>query len=160
MKKIDVAQALTVLANVGVIAGIVFLATELRLNTRAIQAQTRDSITEKEMQLYSWQATNFELAAVISKARDEGFEALDRVERQMFFGYMEAFFREHENAVYQFDQGLFSAEEFSGRVQNMRDILSVPAFRGFWYGRQDRYSPSLRAEIDSILAELEYQDTE
>lgn len=160
MKKIDISQTVTVLANVGVIAGIVFLATEIRLNTRAIQAQTRDTISDKEMQLYAWQATNSELAAVIVKARDEGLDELDTVEYQMFFGYMEAFFREHENALYQFEQGLFSAEDFSGRVQNMRVFIKNPAFRKFWDSRRNHYSPGLRAEMDRILGELEKRGTE
>ena len=157
MKKIDVGQAVAVLANVGVIAGIMFLAIELRLNTRAVEAQTRDSITEKQMQLYAWQATNSDLAAVVAKARDEGADELNTVENQMLFGYMEAFFREHENALYQFEQGLFNAEEFSGRRQNMRVFLLTPAFRSFWDGRRDHYSPSLRTEIDLILSELQNQ---
>jgi hypothetical protein len=155
MKKLDVVQMVSVLANIGAIAGIVFLATEMRLNTRAIQAQTRDSITEKQMQLYAWQATSSELAAVVAKAVDEGQESLDRVEDQMLFGYLEAFFREHENALYQFEQGLFSARDFSGRAQNMRVFVAVPAFRAFWERRRDHYSQSLRAKVDRILIELE-----
>jgi hypothetical protein len=151
-------QWLTTLANFGVIVGILFLIFEIRLNTLAIQAQTRDSISEKEMQLYGWQATSPELAAVVRKAYREGAEYLDPVESQMWFGYMEAFFREHENALYQFQQGLFSAEDFSGRVENMREVIKISAFRDHWTDRRDRYSPSLRAEIDRFLEEIEPQE--
>ena len=37
MKKIDLGQTLTILANVGVIAGIVFLGYELRQNTLVLR---------------------------------------------------------------------------------------------------------------------------
>ncbi len=37
---------LTLLANVGVLAGIVFLALEMRHNSNAINAQTHDSIAD------------------------------------------------------------------------------------------------------------------
>jgi len=40
---------LSLLANVGVIAGIVFLAIEIRQNTEMVESQTRDSITEKQI---------------------------------------------------------------------------------------------------------------
>lgn len=40
MKKIDVSQALAILANAGVIAGIIFLALELRQNNSLLEAQT------------------------------------------------------------------------------------------------------------------------
>ncbi len=41
MKKIDLGQAVTVLANVGVIAGIVFLGMELQQNNELLAAQAR-----------------------------------------------------------------------------------------------------------------------
>ena len=41
MKKIDFGQTTTILANLGVIAGIVFLAIELSQNNELLEAQTR-----------------------------------------------------------------------------------------------------------------------
>ena len=40
MKKIDLGQTITILANIGVIAGIIFLAFELRQNNELLVAQT------------------------------------------------------------------------------------------------------------------------
>ena len=51
---------LAALANVGMIAGIVFLAVEIRQNTEMVQSQTRDSITEKQIALFGWFATSTE----------------------------------------------------------------------------------------------------
>ena len=53
-------QWLTLLANIGVIAGIVFLGVEIRQNTEMIQSQTRDSITEKQIAVFEWWATDTE----------------------------------------------------------------------------------------------------
>ena len=41
MKKIDIGQAVAVLANLGVIAGLVFLVIELRQNSEELAAQSR-----------------------------------------------------------------------------------------------------------------------
>lgn len=159
MRKVDLGQIIQHTANIGVLLGIVFLAVEIRVNTRAIQAQTRDSISEKEMQLYAWQATNPELARVVVKTRSLGVEALDPVERQMWFGYAEAFFREHENALYQFESGLFSENEFAGRVENIRQVLTnTGGFRSHWEGRRELFSPSLQAEIDRLVTETESRE--
>lgn len=128
MSRIAFGQAIQHAANIAVLFGIVFLVVEIRENTRAVRAQTRASVSEKEMQLYAWQATNPELARVMYKARSEGVESLEPVEGQMLFGYAEAFFREHENALYQFEMGLFSEAEFAGRVENMRLVISTAAF--------------------------------
>ena len=150
-------QWLKTVANFGVIVGIFFLIFEIRLNTIAIQAQTRDSISEKEMQLYGWQATSPELAFVVDKVFRGEAENLTAVQDQRWFGYVEAVFREHENALYQFEQGLFNAEDFSGRVNNMRGLIEIAAIREHWLGRRDRYSPSLRTEIERILVEMGLQ---
>ena len=41
MKKLDLGQSITILANVGVIAGIIFLAVELRQNNEFMAAEAR-----------------------------------------------------------------------------------------------------------------------
>ncbi len=43
MKKIDLGQTITILANVGVIAGIIFLGVELRQNNELMAAEARFS---------------------------------------------------------------------------------------------------------------------
>jgi len=57
MKKIDLGQTITILANIGVIAGIVFLGYELRQNTGAIKlewlGQDADSrILQSQLELH------------------------------------------------------------------------------------------------------------
>lgn len=49
---------LTLAANLSVVASIIFLAVQMAQNTRAIESQTRDSITEKEMEYYGWLAND------------------------------------------------------------------------------------------------------
>ena len=72
-------ERLTLIANLSVVVGIIFLAVELRQNTQAIQAQTRDSLTEKQMLLTEW-FNNPESAALITKVQSLGVGELDEVE--------------------------------------------------------------------------------
>ena len=53
MKKVDLGQAITILANVGVIAGILLLAYELNQNQRMMQAQTRSQISDTLVNMLS-----------------------------------------------------------------------------------------------------------
>jgi hypothetical protein len=69
-------ERLTLIANMSVVVGIIFLAVELQQNTQAIQAQARDSITEKQMEFYGWIATNRDLAEVILRVRSVGASSL------------------------------------------------------------------------------------
>jgi len=69
MKKIDLGQTITILANVGVIAGIVFLGYEMRQNTYAIQATTLQGMVDL--------TTSY----LIDTALDDGFiQALDKAQ--------------------------------------------------------------------------------
>ena len=47
MKKIDLGQSITILANLGVIAGIVFLGYEMRQNTIAVRSAAAQGIVDQ-----------------------------------------------------------------------------------------------------------------
>ena len=47
MKKIDLGQTITIFANIGVIAGIVFLALELQQNNELMQVAARDARSDR-----------------------------------------------------------------------------------------------------------------
>jgi hypothetical protein len=68
MKKIDVAQTLSILANLGVIAGIIFLGFELRQNNTLMASQSRANQTEQVLALQSEVFLNADLAEIIYKA--------------------------------------------------------------------------------------------
>jgi len=57
----------------------VFVGLELRQNTQAIQAQTRDSITEKQMEFLGWVATNRDLAEALAKKSTIGLAGRDGI---------------------------------------------------------------------------------
>ena len=155
MKKIDLGQTITIFANLGVIVGIIFLAVEMRLNTQAIRAQTRDSITEKQMMYLSWSATSPGLSAAIVKARTEGEDALTDLEAGRYRAWLAGQFREWENSHYQFEQGLFSQGEYDARRVRWTRQLSESKFTSdLWKDFRMEYAPSFRAEIDTIVQEV------
>jgi hypothetical protein len=70
LKKIDLGQTITILANIGVIAGIIFLAIELRQNNELMRAEARDAQNER-IQDYVQQVYMVPgLAEIILKARN------------------------------------------------------------------------------------------
>ena len=46
MHKIDIGQSIAILANLGVVASIVFLGVELRQNREMMRAQTRNDLSQ------------------------------------------------------------------------------------------------------------------
>lgn len=149
-------QWLTLVANLCVLLGIGFLALELRQNTDMMRAEIRDSITAKQMEYYGWVATTPETADVFARAVADGVAALEPgAERAMFSFLVQGMFREFENSYYQYQQGLFTAEEFEPRKAVWRIFMAGQGPRDHWQARRETYSPSFRAEIDQLIASAE-----
>ncbi|HPE73915.1 MAG TPA: hypothetical protein PK018_17385 [Candidatus Competibacter sp.] len=144
---------LAVIANLSVLAGIVFVAIELRQNTTAIEAQTRDSIADKQMNYYGMLATNPELASVVVTATSQGMDSLDPVQQRMWIGFASVVFTEWENSQYQYQLGLFSTDEFDGRIANMRKMMATPGFRAAWKNERLKFSSNFQSLIDPMTAD-------
>ena len=72
MKKLDLGQSITTLANIGVIAGIVFLAVELQQNNELLRVEVELSRNAGIAELFTGLAESPELTTVLAKyQRDE-----------------------------------------------------------------------------------------
>ena len=143
---------LTLMANVGVLVGIVFLALEIQQNTEMMRAQTRDSITEKQMMLSEWIGTN-EYAAKIMAEGFPGNLDPDSNRYTSFVFLVGGIWREWENSLYQYRMGLFSEEEFLARRKRwVRFMRGGTGARALWADIRDTYSQDFRSEIDEIVA--------
>ncbi len=94
-------ERLTLIANLSVVAGVIFLATEMRQNTRAIRAQTRDAVTAKQMEYLGWLATSPELAAALVQSETTKYDSLTSEARLHLIGYTIGQLREGEKSFYQ-----------------------------------------------------------
>ena len=142
---------LTWLANIGVIAGIVFLAIEIRQNTDMVRAQTRDNITDKQLTLFEWFAASPENIRV-REAGDQNTLEPGTPEYAQYGWMIAGNFRLWENEWYQYQQGLFEPEEFEPRIEMWRAMLrSSPGMREVWTFQRVAYSPEFKAFIDALV---------
>jgi hypothetical protein len=90
MKKIDLSQTISIFANLGVIAGLIFLGYEVRQNTAQMRAEASYSINEAVDALNSSIYQDREFAAMLLRA-EQSFSELDRVDqaRIAFFFFSE-----------------------------------------------------------------------
>jgi hypothetical protein len=80
MKQINVGQLISILANVGVIAGIVFLALELQQNNSFLQSDAEYRVMQNRMLFNTELLDDADLLAAYRKA--EAGENLSEIERQ------------------------------------------------------------------------------
>jgi hypothetical protein len=112
MRKIDIGQAIGILANVGVIAGIVFLAVELRQNNDSLAAQARLGELQARTARFRLTLNNADLAEIQFKAI--AGEPLTALERQRYFEFI----------LYSFMHWRWEYEEFqSGRLADLDTAL-------------------------------------
>ena len=146
---------LTLLANVGVFAGIIFLAIELQQNTNMMRAQTRGSITENTNSALITIAGDIEAAGLIARAFTGELEPGPNPEWMQFSALAQILFRNAENEYYQFEQGLFEDSEYDTRLETLRFNLRSPGFRQVWAVFREQYSESFRRMIDQMVLEIE-----
>jgi len=103
MKTIDLAQSIGILANVGVIAGIVFLAVELQQNNELLGAQAREYRQELRRDMQARYLETPGLIAATVKARNG--EGLTRTEHQLI------------------SRGLTEEEAYLLRIQNNATVI-------------------------------------
>jgi hypothetical protein len=69
MKKFDIGQALSILANVGVIAGLVFLGFELNQNNELMEAEVRTTYASMDQNGWGYLIENPDFIEVLIKDR-------------------------------------------------------------------------------------------
>lgn len=111
VKKIEPGQAVAILANVGVIVGIAFLAFELQQNRDMMRAQTRNEVSQGIVNLMMLVAENGELANL--RRRADAAEDLTGDEANRYSLHSRALFRYWENVHYQYRLGVYDEKEFT-----------------------------------------------
>jgi len=131
MKKIDLGQTIGILANVGVIAGIIFLAMELQQNNEMMRAQTRGELGRDLMNLLLENVNDSAFMDVVRRG-DNG-EELSELEERQYEHYRNAFLWHWQNIVYQRRMGMYDEDEFSTQMSIIRDdITDRPGLRDHW----------------------------
>lgn len=81
MRKIDLGQAISMLANLGVIAGIIFLSFELRQNTTQMQAEASLGVNQQFQQIIEAQYLDRDFTELIMRGERE-YLSLDPVDQR------------------------------------------------------------------------------
>ena len=150
MKKLDLGQTITILANVGVIAGIIFLAFELQQNNDQLQSQTRANLYRMQAEIQRDIFTNVGgVTDLLVKA--QGGQQLTAVELNRlaaFRGYVlrtiEFMFREDSEGSRESADWMVIA------------FVSIPGFREFWEQTKISRDPDLVSFIeDNVVSQLD-----
>lgn len=142
MSKVDFGQATQILANLGVIAGIVFLGIETAQNSAVLESQTRLNIVMIEDELFAMLSQNEDIATAALKAQSG--EELSAIEE---FQLIAAFQR-----AYRVSEWIYlEVPDQRPKVAQRRGLLQLPIAREAWNRERGFYDSAYVAFMEEGL---------
>ena len=154
MKKIDFGQTMQILANIGVIAGLVFLGYELR-QANAVAVNDSFSSTLEQFSESNWNLiSDREVARIYLIGRDDP-SALDEIERFQFETMMHQWFLTQEIAILPILQGI-AAPDLVPAIRNaVRNELSHRGTLEWWQSERNVRPQWAKDYINSLMLDEE-----
>jgi len=152
MKKIDLGHAVTILANLGVLAGIIFLAFEINQNTATMRTAAYQSRTDAVVDLYGLVAESEVLSSALAKMRwsrdfcnpdPSLIDDLTEQEEVVLVSFLRAQFFRLDNATFQYEEGTLDPDYYE------RATLSVYAQYLPWW---EIFRIPQAAQVRALLA--------
>ncbi len=147
-QKIDLSKAASILANIGVIAGIVFLAVELHQNNELMEAEARQIRTNMVIEAWRFSAEYEDLAVL--REREKNGEDLDGGEIRRVDASIMA-------VLVMLEWTFRELSENSPEMNQVREVQSYsfanhPEFQRVWDSRKDSFDPSFAQWMDKYVA--------
>ena len=137
---------LAILANIGVLAGIIFVGIEIQQNTSAVQSSTLQDITNSTAEALFLRLANPEIGEVIIRGRDD-LSSLSEIDRSQFNTYQRVMWLRFQNTHYQYELGSFPERIWESYYQIMCGQLTIPGIREDW----PRHTRVLSSEFVTLI---------
>ena len=152
MKKIDLGQAIAIVANLGVIASIAFLAFELRQNTQAVELASAQSYLAGGSELDLRIATDTSLASLLIRSTDQ--QPVDAVDELRLERWNYAVLRQWETTHYLHLIGALDESLWLAYRQEIKKIfLRTPKMQAHWQANSGSFTPAFGSELAAVLSE-------
>jgi hypothetical protein len=123
----DLANLAQIIAAAGVVVSLIYLAVQIRGNTRIASAQARHSISEFALRISIFRAEQADRFAKLESGEDltDGDRQFQYWSHVQFLLHAETYFHHHQ-------LGLMPDEHWRGYAKFMRRYVQSPGFRETW----------------------------
>ena len=144
---------LTLAANIGVLAGILFLSFELRQNTVASRLQAASNFQDSFSEIEFFIARNPEFAELLDKGRrGVPVSDVDQLRLTVFYGTV---LRTWQNTHLQYLSGALDKQIWQGSETRFAIILGEDlGLYEHWRSSQNQYSPDFNKLVSEITADF------
>ena len=151
MKKIELGQSLEIIANVGVLVGIIFLALEINQNTALIEAEMSQNRTDTAMTEAQSIYNSDHLPGILTALRNG--ESITDVDEERIYHWARSFNRNMENQLRLYRLGMLEENIVRSMEFAIQDVIGIsPVTRGIWERTKLQYSDEYIQVVDRVLA--------
>jgi hypothetical protein len=134
-------------SGVAVVASLIYVAIQIRQNTRATQAATLQEVSRDMREQFSPKPLEHEASRKISCGEKLTFE-----ERWAWNQYTMNTFRMYENQWFQYRQGALDAQLFRGYQNHIYLTMDLPGAEAFWEStRTAFFHPEFVTHVEELL---------
>jgi hypothetical protein len=127
------------LGSVGVIISLIYLAVQIRQNTRSVRAATQQAFVDVNASFAGLLLHNEHMARVYRIGISRHSE-LSEDERVQFDMLMVTYFRNMQNLFHQHQRGMLESEVWEGSRRNMLWYIRQAGVRAWWETRRRMFS--------------------
>ena len=150
MKKIDYVQFVSILANLGVVLGLVFLGVEIYQSNQINRTDAWNNLLRTGIEFNDAIAENSDLAEILAKSNNN--ESLSAAESIRLRAFAAASMQRVWFDYQQIGTGIITPDELKTRIPRFKVLLArFPAVRTLYEQNRDGYSEGFQRFVDSCV---------
>jgi hypothetical protein len=143
-----------IIAAIAVVVTLIFLTFQLRANSAAVRAQTKQALTDNVQLRFLTVASDVSLAELLARTRvGAEFEDLSEVDQERFRHWAAAIFSQVANYYNQYRLGTIEQADWNNRRGVFLSQLEQPAIREFWDQTGGFHGEDFVSEISRHLSD-------
>jgi hypothetical protein len=149
MNKVDLGQMITLGANVGVIAGILFLAIEVRQNTETQRLSAAQQVLGLSYSNTIALAADPTASEILVEAL--AGQELTPVEQNRMGLILQAILTQHWQVYYQYKNGFLDQAVFDAFERRLPAALADPFMVDWWESNRSRFAEDFQDYVESVI---------
>ena len=150
----ELALLAEIIGGLGVIASLIYLALQIRQNTRTVAANTFQAISTASSNMGMQAIQTPGLTAVLTKAHTN-YSELDTEEKMLLEVFLGSMLRNYENYYYQYRRGFLEEELWIGYRTTLLQFIGAEYGREIWRRHQIRYGSAFVEFVNTELSQGE-----
>ena len=131
---------------IGVVASLVYLAAQIRQNTRSIRASAFEAAQRDLSEAIDLLSSDPELIRIYFDGNRD-FESFSQDDRRRYACFMAAFMRRYETLVYQTRLGNIDPQDWEGVRKNLWQTFQGAGARAWWASARSHFNSELQEYV-------------